>query len=59
MKPQGRKEIVESALTAGLCALLTGLVNWGIEAAKAKVKEREEQRKQAEKQEDEDGTATS
>lgn len=39
-EPTGRKEITESVIIAALCALATGLVNWGIEAAKAKTAQR-------------------
>lgn len=55
MTPSGRKEVGEAVLIAGLCALATGLVNWGPEAAKAKVKEQQGGRKPpAAKKEDEE-----
>lgn len=45
MKAQGRKEIGEAVLIAGLSALVSGLVNWGIERLKANVAERQAARR--------------
>jgi hypothetical protein len=36
----GRKEVIEAVLIAGLSSLATALVSWGVESAKAKAAER-------------------
>ncbi len=40
---QGRKEIGEAVVIAALSALATGLINWGVEIAKAKTTKRAEE----------------
>ncbi len=40
MNTQGRKEVGEAVLIAGLTALVTGLVSWGIEKLKQRKKRR-------------------
>lgn len=37
---RGRKEVAEAVLIAALSALATGLINWGVEAAKARAAKR-------------------
>ncbi len=40
---QGRKEVAEAVVIAALSALATGLINWGVETAKAKAAKRAEE----------------
>lgn len=45
METQGRKEVCEAVLIAALSALATGLINWGVESAKAAAKRSQEAKK--------------
>ena len=37
MQTQGKREVGEAVLIAALSALLTGMVNWGLETSKARM----------------------
>lgn len=41
---QGRKEVAEAVIIAALSALATGLINWGVETAKARAARKAEER---------------
>jgi len=49
MKTQGRKEIFEATLIAGLCAFVTAIVNWSVEESRRKVEEARVKAEQAKK----------
>jgi membrane protein YqaA with SNARE-associated domain len=45
VEPDGKREVAEAVLIAAFSALVSGLVNWGLDRAKAKWTEREKERK--------------
>ena len=44
--PSGRREVAEEVVKAGLIALVTGLLNWGLEQLKERAKARGQQGEQ-------------